>query len=480
MVPELISIPVLDEENNRIWEDFLAHNNLAPIAMIFAFLVPTLVCIIYAYRIFRSDEKIVKNVAEIPSVFSLSSVIGWNLYYFIEIPFVLYARAQFGIYIKAILISSWAFALFSGMTAWTLSYLAIEILNRTILLPKVFPEGHISRNGFSFRPSFKHLMLFCYIVSSLFPVVILLSSYISVQVNNGLELHSGVIIVSVLLMIIAFIITISLSKLILNPLKNLTEASKRIQKGDYKSRVGIVTSDELGELADSFNDMADSLAEKEFMRDTFGKVVDPEVRDYLMSGAGKASLGEALGGETREVSVLFCDIRSFTAMSEKMAAADVVSLLNRYFTALGKCITNHHGIINKYIGDAIMAIFGAPVASQNSAEDAFEAALDMRLALEKINKDFAADGLPELKFGIGIHTGPVFAGTIGAENRMEYTVIGDTVNTASRLESLCKTYSTDLLISESSAEKIDDKHKLKFVADAQIRGKTEAMKVYTS
>lgn len=480
MVPELISIPVLDEENNRIWEDFLAHNNLAPIAMIFAFLVPTLVCIIYAYRIFRSDEKIVKNVAEIPSVFSLSSVIGWNLYYFIEIPFVLYARAQFGIYIKAILISSWAFALFSGMTAWTLSYLAIEILNRTILLPKVFPEGHISRNGFSFRPSFKHLMLFCYIVSSLFPVVILLSSYISVQVNNGLELHSGVIIVSVLLMIIAFIITISLSKLILNPLKNLTEASKRIQNGDYKSRVGIVTSDELGELADSFNDMADSLAEKEFMRDTFGKVVDPEVRDYLMSGAGKASLGEALGGETREVSVLFCDIRSFTAMSEKMAAADVVSLLNRYFTALGKCITNHHGIINKYIGDAIMAIFGAPVASQNSAEDAFEAALDMRLALEKINKEFAADGLPELKFGIGIHTGPVFAGTIGAENRMEYTVIGDTVNTASRLESLCKTYSTDLLISESSAEKIINKNKLKFVADAQIRGKTEAMKVYTS
>ena len=479
LVPQLISIPVLNEENNQKWESFLANNHLASIAMVFAFLVPTLVCIIYSERIFKSDEKIVKNVAEIPSVFSLSSVIGWNLYYFIEIPFVLYARAQFGIYIKAILISSWAFALFSGMTAWTLSYLAIEILNRTILLPKVFPEGHISRNGFSFRPSFKHLMLFCYIVSSLFPVVILLSSYISVQINNGLELHSGVIIVSVLLMVIAFVITISLSKLILNPLKNLTEASKRIQNGDYKSRVGIVTSDELGELADSFNDMADSLAEKEFMRDTFGKVVDPEVRDYLMSGAGKASLGEALGGETREVSVLFCDIRSFTAMSEKMAAAEVVSLLNRYFTALGQCITAHHGIINKYIGDAIMAIFGAPVASQNSAEDAFAAALDMRKALEKVNKEFAEAGLPQLRFGIGIHTGPVFAGTIGAENRMEYTVIGDTVNTASRLESLCKTYSTDLLLSEAAAEKLSKIRNLVFVAEAQIRGKSEAMKVYT-
>ena len=480
LIPQYISIPVLDEENNRKWEAFLANNNLASIAMIFAFLVPTIVCIVYSHRIFKSDDKIVRNVAEIPSVFSLSSVIGWNLYYFIEIPFVIYARAQFGIYIKAILITSWAFALFSGMTAWTLSYLAIEILNRTILLPKVFPEGHISRNGFSFRPSFKHLMLFCFIVSSVFPVAILLSSYISVQINNGLEIHGGVIFVSILLMLISFIITHGLSRLILNPLKNLTEASKRIQNGDYKSRVGIVTSDELGALADSFNDMADSLTEKEFMRDTFGKIVDPEVRDYLMSGSGKESLGAALGGETREVTVLFCDIRSFTAMSEKMEASEVVQLLNKYFTALGKCIAAHHGIINKYIGDAIMAIFGAPVKSENSARDAFLAALDMRKALVEVNEGFKKEGLPEVHFGIGIHTGPVFAGTIGAENRMEYTVIGDTVNTASRLESLCKTYTKDLILSEASAEKLGkEDSKLSFVAEAEIRGKSQPMKLYT-
>ena len=479
LVPQYLSIPVLDEENNHKWENFLQNNHLANIAMFFAFLVPALVCIIYSYRMFRSDEKIVKNVAEIPSVFSLSSVIGWNLYYFIEIPFVIYARAQFGIYIRGILISSWGFALFSGMTAWTLSYLAIEILNRTVLLPKVFPEGHISREGFSFRPSFKHLMLYCFMVSTVFPVAILLSSYISVQINNGLQIHGDVIFISILLVVIAFVITISLSHLILNPLKNLTKAAKRIEGGDYKSKVGIVTSDELGVLADSFNDMADSLAEKEFMRDTFGKVVDPEVRDYLMSGAGKERLGTTLGGETREVTVLFCDIRSFTAMSEKMAASDVVLLLNKYFTALGKCITAHHGIINKYIGDAIMAIFGAPVSSKNSAKDAFEAALDMRKALIEVNKELEAEGLPQLKFGIGIHTGPVFAGTIGAASRMEYTVIGDTVNTASRLESLCKTYTTDLLLSEASAEMLEDKSCLKFVADAQIRGKSEPMKVYS-
>ncbi len=479
LVPQYISIPVLDEINNRKWEQFLDSNNLSVIALIFAFLVPTLVCIIYSHRIFRSDEKIVKNVAEIPSVFSLSSVIGWNLYYFIEIPFVLYAREQFGIQIRAILISSWAYALFSGMTAWTLSYLAIEILNRTVLLPKVFPDGHVRREGISFRPSFKHLLIFCFMVSSVFPVLILLSSYISVNINNGIKVNGGVVFVSILLLVIAFVIIICLSKLILNPLNRLTQASKNIQSGDYKSRVGIVTCDELGELADSFNDMADSLAEKEFMRDTFGKVVDPEVRDYLMSGIGKASIGNTLGGETRQVTVLFCDIRNFTTLSEKMEAAEVVHLLNKYFTALGKCITAHHGIINKYIGDAIMAIFGAPVEAENSALDAFEAACDMRKALKAVNEEFIKEGLPELKFGIGIHSGSVFAGTIGASNRMEYTVIGDTVNTASRLESLCKTYTTDLLLSEASAEKIRDIKNLKFIDEAQIRGKSELMKVYS-
>ena len=446
--------------------------------MVFAFLVPAIVCIVYSYRIFKSDEKIVKNVAEIPSVFSLSSVIGWNLYYFIEIPFVLYARQFFGIQIKAILITSWAFALFSGMTAWTLSYLAIEILNRTVLLPKVFPEGHISRQGFSFRPSFKHLMLFCFMVSSVFPVIILLSSYISVQINNGLELHGGVIFVSILLLVIAFIITTGLTKLILNPLKNLTEASKRIENGDYKSRVGIVTADELGVLSDSFNDMIVSLAEKEFMRDTFGKIVDPEVRDYLMKNSDIQN--KTLGGETREITVLFCDIRNFTAMSESMEASEVVYVLNKYFTALGNEIAKHHGIINKYIGDAIMAIFGAPLEVNNSALNAYEAALDMRKALINVNEELSSEGFPKVSFGIGIHTGNVFAGTIGAENRMEYTVIGDTVNTASRIESLCKTYRVDLLISSFAAQKAGlDENELKFIDDARIRGKSEPMKVYT-
>ena len=126
-----------------------------------------------------------------------------------------------------------------------------------------------------------------------------------------------------------------------------------------------------------------------------------------------------------------------------------------------------------------MAIFGAPVHSDNHAKDAYNAALDMRKALVELNKEFEKEGKPTIRFGIGIHSGKVLAGNIGATNRMEYTVIGDTVNTASRIESLCKEYKTDLLITESTKNKLEEKGKnLNLVADATIRGKEETVKLY--
>ena len=210
------------------------------------------------------------------------------------------------------------------------------------------------------------------------------------------------------------------------------------------------------------------------LNDAFGKAVDPEVRDYLLEGHVH------LGGETRDVSVMFCDIRSFTSMSENMEPEKVVSMLNFYFTALGKCINKNHGVVNKYIGDAIMAIFGAPVPSNNNALDAYNAAQDMRKALIDLNEKFKEKGWPEIHFGIGINSGKALCGNIGANSRMEYTVIGDTVNTASRIEALCKTYKTDLLLTESTANLLNDeiKSSLHFVDNAQIRGKEERVKLY--
>jgi adenylate cyclase len=167
-----------------------------------------------------------------------------------------------------------------------------------------------------------------------------------------------------------------------------------------------------------------------------------------------------------------------------MKPEDVVLLLNKYFTAMEKCISENHGVINKYIGDAIMAIFGSPVKSQNHALDSYKASLAMKKSLIELNKSFAEKNLPLFDFGIGLHSGNVLAGNIGAEKRMEYTVIGDTVNTASRIGALCKTYKTDLLLSESTVEKIKMLDEtvaasLKYVDDSAIRGKTETVKLFT-
>ena len=211
------------------------------------------------------------------------------------------------------------------------------------------------------------------------------------------------------------------------------------------------------------------------INDVFGKNVSPEIRDYLLKG------NVALGGENRDVTVMFCDIRSFTTLSENMPSKKVVTILNRYFTSLEKCISSNKGIINKYMGDGLMALFGAPIPSSRHQLNAYLASLDMRRALRELNSSFEREGLPNLSFGIGLHSGNVVAGNIGAESRMEYTVIGDTVNIASRIEGVCKEYRRDFLISEDTAlsiMKADPSVRLELVDFAEIRGRSEKVKIF--
>lgn len=205
---------------------------------------------------------------------------------------------------------------------------------------------------------------------------------------------------------------------------------------------------------------------------TFGKIVDPKIRDYLLSD------NPELGGTDMNVTVLFCDIRGFTTLSEQLEPHQMVLLLNRYFTALEKPITDNRGIINKYIGDAIMAVFGVPLHSSTHAEDALKASLQMRVQLEKLNREFAQEGLPEIRFGIGLNSGKVLAGNVGTPNRLEYTVIGDTVNTASRIESLCKKYSTDLLMSQATVDMLPDSINIEEVDETDVKGKANKIKIY--
>ncbi|MDP6831291.1 MAG: adenylate/guanylate cyclase domain-containing protein [Alphaproteobacteria bacterium] len=229
------------------------------------------------------------------------------------------------------------------------------------------------------------------------------------------------------------------------PVQQLVTATRRVQKGLYDGAVAVDRDDEIGELAGAFNRMTQGLAERDRVRDMLGKVVDPAVAEQLLSKELE------LGGEEREVSILFSDIRDFTGLGESQSPAELLDLLNRYLTHMTGVIEAQGGVVDKYIGDAIMALFGAPLDHGDDAQRAVRAALGMARELTLLNDELADLGLPRIAAGMGINTGVVVAGNMGSARRLNYTVIGDGVNLASRIEGLTRFYDVPLIVGESTA-----------------------------
>lgn len=255
-------------------------------------------------------------------------------------------------------------------------------------------------------------------------------------------------------------------------LRNVNAAVQRVEKADYVHVEGVNTGDELEALASGFNTMVDGLKERDKLRTTFGKYMTATVMEHLL--AGKV----ALGGESLEVTILFTDIRSFTSISEKMDPQQLVGLLNEYFTEMVGIVMSEDGVVDKYIGDAIMAVFGAPVPKPKDAINAVRAAVRMRHALRHLNVRLEERGVPPLRTGIGIHTGEVVAGNIGSEKRMEYTVIGDAVNLASRLESNTKELGVNVLISEDTYARTKDVIEARPVREITVKGRKQPVMTY--
>lgn len=253
-----------------------------------------------------------------------------------------------------------------------------------------------------------------------------------------------------LLGIMVTVLSLTVARKIVHPVRELTDAAMAVERGDFaNARVDVHSEDELGRLGVAFNKMANGLHERERERDMFGRVVSPEVREKLLGGDLR------LGGETLWVSILFSDIRGFSTMSEKMDPHDVVNMLNEYMTEMAEAVRPLHGYINNFIGDAIVVVFGAPIARTGVERLAVLAALAMRERLAALNVQRQARGQSSIETGIGISAGEVVAGNIGSLERMLYTVIGDAVNVASRLETLTKDYpGHPILVSGRVASKL--------------------------
>jgi len=264
------------------------------------------------------------------------------------------------------------------------------------------------------------------------------------------------------------------------PLRRLRAGVERLTKGDLAARVPPTSRDEVGELTRAFNEMGESLQQKERIQSAFGRYVS----DYVLHQLLQTPDGDELSGAEREVSILFCDIRKFTRMSEGMKARDVVALLNEVFQLVSDRILARGGTIDKFIGDSVMAYFGAPAPQADHALRAVSAAEDIVRAISERNARIEASagrsgGDPasvQVGVGIGIHAGLVIVGNIGSDRRTDFTAIGDAVNVAHRLEKLARP--AEILVSEAVQRRVRGVFELRFEGERQLSGRVEPVHVY--
>ncbi len=293
---------------------------------------------------------------------------------------------------------------------------------------------------------------------------------------------------------LAFIVLFFIINYLTKPLIALRDTMREIiSSGNLDKRVPVEFHDETGQLAHTFNIMVNELGKaynqiksyafkavlaqkkESGIRNIFQKYVPQELIDKFYEHPESM-----LRGDNRVLSVLFSDIRGFTSIAESMLPDEIVNSLNRYFTVMVDVIMNRKGIVDKYIGDAIMAFFGAPVKHEDDAYQSVMAAIEMIESLTAFNKEQQAAGKPPFRIGVGLNYGVVTVGNIGTEKKMEYTVIGDMVNLASRLEGLTKVYKQQIIVSESIKRKTQKKLPFRLLDTVTVKGKKEGVKIFST
>jgi len=345
-------------------------------------------------------------------------------------------------------------------------------------LPRFFPAGDLSAVGGVPRLPVRSRLLIVFLLTSVGPLALLgIVAWRRGRLAAADPANAGVVL-GEMLAIIAFFIVVGLvaavrlswvvSDSVASPLLGLTFAMAGVERGDLDARCPVVSNDELGAAAEGFNRMLDGLREREAIKDAFGRYVTREVRDEIL--AGRVSVE----GEQREVTMLFADLRDFTPWVEATEPRQVVRDLNAYFAEMEAAIRAHGGLVLQFIGDEIEAVFGAPVPAPDHAQRAVRAALDMRARLRAWNTGRSRP----LRHGVGVHTGAVLAGAIGSRERLSYALVGDTVNLASRIEGLTKAVGADILVSATTARRLDGGVALEPLPAVRVKGKTAEVEVF--
>ncbi|HYB69510.1 MAG TPA: adenylate/guanylate cyclase domain-containing protein [Candidatus Bathyarchaeia archaeon] len=305
------------------------------------------------------------------------------------------------------------------------------------------------------------------------PVGALYLGFSEEAINAALASARNQALLITLLMVLAGLGgAIGLAALLSRPIFRLVRATGAVAEGNFNISLPVASRDELGVLTDSFNRMARSLREKEMIKRAFTRYVAREVVEEILKDPEHL----VLSGERRQVTVLFCDVRGFTPLSERLSPEEVVLLLNDFYNLMIETTFKYDGTLDKFLGDAVMAVFGAPMAHPDHSARAIRTALAMQEGIGGLNERRVRDGKEAISVGIGVSAGEAVAGTVGTEDRMEYTVIGDSVNLAARLESNAKP--GQILISHRTYERVRDLVEVRPLGRIRVKGKEEEVEVY--
>jgi adenylate cyclase len=351
-----------------------------------------------------------------------------------------------------------------------------------------------STHGFHWRGRIAVRLLAAFLVVSILPIGIL--GYLSWRESNdspnveaiageesraedgeeilGLStatVELGVAGVSLALsLLLAFVV----ARTLVRPIRQLEEAMEQVEAGDLDVTAPVTSDDEIGQLAMSFNHMVEGLRREALVRDLFGQYVTPELAQAAIERRGQ------LDGELVTCTVLFADIRDFTGISEALPATRLIKILNEYFARMSAVVVDERGFVNKFGGDSLLAVFGTPLNPEpDHASCGVHAALRMQSVLAEFNRDQNEAWLPQIVIGIGIATGDVVAGNVGSETKLEYTVIGDAVNVASRLQAMTKELGLPILANGETARAASAVARFDRVAEVSVRGKSRPVDVFS-
>ena len=472
--------PLLTEKQNTLFHSAILYYNLVAYPPLLGAWLLTIFSLNKVYKqLLHESGAILTDVLSKARVRTINLpwriagilAIGWMLC----IPALLYGLQQSSEPVDSrVLFHLPTSVVISALITVTHAFFLVELLTERLLFPVFFDDISPARvDGAVSLPLNRRTMLTAFAICVCPVLSLVLLAF--VDADTAAEINLFMVYVGAVGIVLGLFCSWMFTQHVTLPVETLTKAAHEVGSGNLDVAIDLKRSDEFGPLIEEFNRMVEEMRSKRELRQRFGLHVGRRTAELILAS------DPGLTGTETEVTVMFCDIRNFTARCAETPAEEIVPLLNRFLTMMVDVVENqHHGNVNKFLGDGFMALFGIGEtdSQSNPASEAVAAGLDMIQKLKQMNAELDGTEVPPLGIGIGINAGIAIVGSMGSNDRLEYTAIGDTVNLASRIEGLTKPLERSLLVTKSTAAAIDDQFNIETLEPQKVKGKTELIEVF--